>query len=53
MNLIQRNTKKRGKDISVIAITSNENVKFDPSQTPNVSIIRLPKIDKIEIAAIA
>ena len=53
LNLMQRNSKKRGREISVIAITSNENVKIDASQNPNVPVVRLPKIDKIEITAIA
>jgi len=50
---MQRNSKKRGREISVIAITSNENVKLDASQTPNIPMVRLPKIDKLEITAIA
>lgn len=47
IDLMQRNSKLV--DISVIAISASENVKLEPQLNPNITMIRLSKVDKTEI----
>lgn len=40
-------------DVSAISISSNESLKIDASQYPAITILRLPKIEKIEVISIS
>ncbi len=47
INLMQRNSKIT--DISIIAISASENVKLETSLNPNITMVRISKVDKTEI----